>query len=225
MKRVNFKKNVLAVAVVMASGYMGSAGAHWIPGEPLNPLTPTLPSTPLGADNAYDVYHSTCFTDNGGPGGTPVDPESMSNAPAARMRAQVAGAGFGTAGIFKVTVGANRTAGPGGNLQASCTDLNNNGLFPGSPVAASLPYCNNTLAANPNQNIENSAIVTPPAGLGNGEYDIVVSHPLGAGTVAGQNSAGNYNVRFHCETALGVHTGTSADSVPLGAEYLQIINY
>ena len=58
-KKFNLKKSALAVAMVMATGYMGNAAAHWIPGQP---VTATTPTTPLGGDNAYDVYHTSCFT-------------------------------------------------------------------------------------------------------------------------------------------------------------------
>lgn len=87
MRRVNFKKNVLAVAVVMATGYMGSAAAHEIPSAGV--------SEPLGSGlNAYDVYHTTCYSDT-----LSVDAESNSTGAATGLRAGVSmisrtGAGY-----------------------------------------------------------------------------------------------------------------------------------
>jgi hypothetical protein len=210
MRRVNFKKNVLAVAVAMAAGYMGSAGAHWAPGQP---VTATTPTTPLGADNAFDVYHTSCYTGTA----TDVNPPEVDVAgPANRLRANVAGVG-GT-GIFKVTVGADRTpaTAEAGALQASCTDFNNgNSLLLAGATSA---YCNPTNVSN----TENSAIVAQ----GNGDYDIVVAHPLGVGTVGGQNAAGVYNLKFHCETSTGAHTATGVGAIfTPGQDYVHIINY
>ena len=67
MKNVNLKKSVLAVAVVMASGYMGSAGAH----EIIDTIT---------AADAVDVVNFQCFTDT-----APFSPGTASAAAAGRV--------------------------------------------------------------------------------------------------------------------------------------------
>jgi hypothetical protein len=153
MRRVNFKKNVLAVAVVMATGYMGSVAAHNIP---LGGVYPA--STTLASETAYDVYHTKCYTDSAMAGEGTLSP-----LPAARMRAQIAGISTAGTGLVKVTVG--KSSAPGIGSQSSCTDNIN-----GSTSAT--PYCNPTSPAT----TQNSAIVTQ----GNGDYDIVVNHPTTA---------------------------------------------
>lgn len=57
MKNVNLKKSVLAVAVVLASGYMGVAAAHSFTGTVAN--------------NSTEVMHFQCFTDTNGSSGVP----------------------------------------------------------------------------------------------------------------------------------------------------------
>lgn len=222
-KRLTFKRSALAVAVVMATGYVGSATAHYIPGLP---TTTTAPVTQLGGTNAYDVYHSKCFTDNGGVGGIPQQSDSDTNVAALRMRAGVAGVGTNAEGLYRVTLGANRTSGVGGWVQNSCTDWNNtNNLIVGGVTTTNL--CNSS-ATN---NTDGSITLAPTGGTaGNGDYDIVVSHPLG-GTLA-QSAASpagkGYNVTFHCEAgivAAPLHTGTSSNGLWNGPDYVQQINY
>jgi hypothetical protein len=206
MKKVfNFKKSALAVAIVLASGYMGSAAAHWIPAAP---ATATTPTTPLGANNAYDVYHTSCFTATAAELLIPGPPDVASILPSHHLRVGVAGVA-GT-GLFKITAAANRGVYPGTQTQASCTDFNNaNSLL----LTLDKAYCN---AAGGSLN----GTVTLAAG--NGAYDVVVSHPVGATTA--QSAAGGYNAILHCEDAGNLHTKTTADGI-IGDDYIQLINY
>jgi hypothetical protein len=210
MQEINFKKSALVVAMMLATGYIGSAAAHYAPGAP---LTATTPTTSLGGLNAYDVYHTTCWTATAAEkaaGGTDITTTN----PTAHLRVGVAGISS-EAAAFTITGSANRGAYPGTSVQASCTDKNNaNSLL----LANDAAYCNTSSTSNAN----GSVIVTPVGGTGNGAYDIVVSHPV-AGTAA-QSVAGQYNAMFHCEDAGNLHSKTTIDGV-VGNDYIQTINY
>jgi hypothetical protein len=192
---------------------MGSAVAHNVPNGLVYPA-----ATPLGSTNAYDVYHTTCFTDTNF-----VEADTVNNGPANRLRAQVAGVTSSTAGaneaFVKVTVGYNDMTGLSApaQTQASCTDLING-------AASATPYCNPTGVPG----TQNSAILAK----GNGDYDIAVSHPLNGATGGASTGTNTYNVQFHCETAGSVHTGTGVKLTTVGGAvtavgfpYFQLVNY
>lgn len=208
MIQTNLKKSVVAVAMALASGYMASAGAHNIPGA--------LPAvTPIGSMNAYDVYHTTCFSD------PLLQKEGTVNGGAAdHLRMAVAGVGAAAAvNLVKITG-------------------NKSGPFPFVPILANQRQCvDNQYSASAAAIVDPNSYCSSTAGVGrsvnvpggNGEYDMVVSHLRTAGDetvgTAANSSAGTYNVKFHCENAANVHTGTGVGG-PTGAlDYVQIINY
>jgi hypothetical protein len=199
-----FKKSALVVAMVMATGYVGSAAAHDIPSGAQAAPWPTV--SLATATDAYDVYHTTCYT------ATALAIPDIELLTAA-SRIQVGVSRTSGTSTLKATVGHIAT-GAGAVAtnwtgQASCTDSTTsaNPLFPGT-------YCNGAPVT----------LIAPATKTGNGDYNVVVSKS-GSGI-------STYAANLHCQAldALGTvkHTGTgalfSAPATPT-ADYIQVINY